>query len=288
MEATGSGPMVQHIIVGFDGSPTARAALRWAAAEARLHCAELVALTAQEGPGSDATNQPSIGEEATDGYPVTMRSVRGDAAAALITASAAAGLLVVGSRGQNPLVGLALGSVSRRCVEHASCPVVVVRSQPRRRASGARVVVGVDMSGHSRAALRIAAEEARLRDAQLDVVHAVYWDPTGTALLRAAFDQLVEWGHRLVAAELTATGVTGNPVVLPGHAPDVLVQHSADADLLVLGPSGHSAVAGFALGSVSDHCVRHAECPVMITRTPGVEEDNRRTHAEVRASDGLT
>jgi len=68
------------------------------------------------------------------------------------------------------LAGLLLGSVSRACVSHAPCPVVVVRPQPDHARSHGRVIVGVDMSGHSRQALRIAAEEARLRGAALQPV----------------------------------------------------------------------------------------------------------------------
>jgi nucleotide-binding universal stress UspA family protein len=61
--------------------------------------------------------------------------------------------------------------------------VVVVHSQLEQAPSRGRVVVGMDGSGHSRQALRVAAEEARLRDAALDVVHAVHWDNIGAELL---------------------------------------------------------------------------------------------------------
>jgi nucleotide-binding universal stress UspA family protein len=264
--------MTRRIVVGFDGSPAAVAAVTWAAGEARLRGAELVAWTVLDRPESRhaadsaaaKTPRPSL-EEAAGGYPVTLRHGYGDAAAELVAACADADLLVVGSRGRGSLEGLVLGSVSRACLAQAPCPVVV-RPQPEQGASHRRVIVGVDASEHSRQALRVAAEEARLRGAALHVLHAVYWDNSGEELLTPTRKQLVEWGRKLVAAELAATGVTGRPVVVPGHASEVLVRHSAHADLLVVASRGRNPVTGLLLGSTSEHCARHAQCPVMVNR----------------------
>jgi nucleotide-binding universal stress UspA family protein len=60
--------------------------------------------------------------------------------------------------------------------------------------------------------------------------------------------------------------VAARPVIVNGHPSDVLVRHSRHADLLVLGSRGHTQVAGMLLGSTSDHCTRHASCPVMVVR----------------------
>jgi nucleotide-binding universal stress UspA family protein len=140
-----------------------------------------------------------------------------------------------------------LGSVSRACLAHAPCPVVVVRRQPEQASTRGRVAVGVDLSGQSRQALRVAGAEARLRDAGLDVVHALHWQNIGTEPLTPTPEQLVEWGQTPVATE-------------------VLVRQSADADLLVVGSRGRGPVTGLLLGSTSEHCVRNAHCPVMVTR----------------------
>lgn len=64
--------------------------------------------------------------------------------------------------------------------------------------------------------------------------------------------QLARWGRNLIRAELAESGVAARTVVLNGNPPDVLVRHSANADLLVLGSRGHNAMAGLALGSTSD------------------------------------
>lgn len=199
---------MHRVVVGMDGSPAAAAAL--------------------------------------GGYPVTVRHGYGHAAPELVGACADADLLVIGSRGRGPVTGLVLGSVSRACLAHASCPVVVVRPQPEQARSHGRVLVGVDLSGHCSQALRVAAEEAR--------------------------KQLLEWGRTLVAGEIASAGVAGRPVVVHGHAPEVLVRHSARADLLVVGSRGHNPVTGLLLGSTSEQCARRAHCPVMVTHAGGVRE----------------
>jgi nucleotide-binding universal stress UspA family protein len=184
----------------------------------------------------------------------------------LVAACADADLLVVGSRGRGSLEGLVLGSVSRACLAHAPCPVVVVRPQLEQSAAHRRVIVGVDASEPSRQALRVAADEARLRGAALHVLHAVHWDNSGEELLTPTNKQLVEWGRKLVLAELAATGVTGRPVIVHGQASEVLVRHSTHADLLVVGSRGRNPVTGLLLGSTSEHCAQHAHCPVMVNR----------------------
>jgi nucleotide-binding universal stress UspA family protein len=268
------GVLTRRVVVGFDGSPAAVAAMAWAAGEARLRGgAELVVWTIQGRPesrrpadtGAARTPRRSY-EDSAGGYPVSVRQGYGDAATALVAACAPADLLVVGSRGRGPLGGLVLGSVSRACLAHAPCPVVVVRPQPEQASSQGRVVVGIDGSSHSRQALRVAAEEARLRGAVVAVVHAVSWDNSGEELLTPTDKQLVEWGRKLVAAELAATGVTGRPVVVPGHASEVLVRRSAHADLLVVGSRGRNPVTNLLLGSTSENCARQAHCPVMVNR----------------------
>lgn len=228
-------------------------------------------------------------ERDAGGYPVTVRHGHGDAAAALIAESTPADLLVVGSHRRGALSGLILGSVSRRCVVHAPCPVVVVRPPRRPTPSAGRVVVGVDGSGHSRTALRIAAEEARLRGVQPDVLYAAHWDRSGYEWLTPTAEQLVDWGRRLVDSEMAKAGVTGNPVVVHGYPPDVLVHESADADLLILGRRGRGMLAEpQRLGSVSGHCLYHACCPVMITKPIEAVVHDPQPHADARVAGEVT
>lgn len=204
-------------------------------------------------------------QKITAEYPAVFRYGSGAAAQQLVAACQDEDILVVGSRGRNPFTGLLLGSVSRACLKVAPCPVVVVRDQAPAQPFG-RVIVGVDASEHSRRALRVAAQEAQVRDAALHAIHAVHWDHLGVELIAPASQQLFAWGKDLVAAELAGSGVAARPVILNGHPSDVLVRHSKHADLLVLGSRGQTRLAGMLLGSTSDFCTRHASCPVMVVR----------------------
>lgn len=61
-------------------------------------------------------------------------------------------------------------------------------------------------------------------------------------------------------------GVEVSAVVLEGHPATRLIEASVGAELLVVGSRGHGAFAGMVLGSVSEHCVAHASCPVVVVR----------------------
>ncbi|WP_374985813.1 universal stress protein [Streptomyces fradiae] len=136
----------QLIVVGVDGSESSRSALRWAARQAALTGAELRPLQAWQLPPAygmpvdysdvdvakqtrrslDQTIEEVVG--AHPEVPVDARVVEGHPAAVLVEASRDADLLVVGSHGRGAFAGMLLGSVSGHCVHHASCPVLVVRS----------------------------------------------------------------------------------------------------------------------------------------------------------------
>jgi nucleotide-binding universal stress UspA family protein len=140
------------------------------------------------------------------------------------------------------------------------------------------IVVGVDQSAGARAALRLALEEARLRQATLRVVHAWqfgYLGATGLeGWLPAAGGDLEDFRHGAEAA-LDETlrqaipetqGVTIERRVEQGAAAEVLVEESHGADLLVVGSRGRGGFAQLLLGSVSQQCAQHAFCPVVIVR----------------------
>jgi nucleotide-binding universal stress UspA family protein len=143
------------IVVGVDASEGARAAYRWAVAEARLRRGRLRAVYAwtlsyprgdgygyligptdvfpSGGPSDQRRAAEQVLERATahmlfetDGVELESEVIQGPAADVLVDAAADADLLVVGSRGHGGFVGLLLGSVSQQCAHHASCPVVIV------------------------------------------------------------------------------------------------------------------------------------------------------------------
>ncbi|MBW6436901.1 universal stress protein [Actinoplanes hulinensis] len=134
------------MVVGVDGSPPARAALRWAARQARLTGSRLYAVTAWQIPAYygwvPTAPEEDMAEAAGKVLTTAVNSVFGDAppdvevvervepghpAQVLVDLSAHACLLVVGSRGHSTFGGALIGSVSQQCVQHAHCPVVVVR-----------------------------------------------------------------------------------------------------------------------------------------------------------------
>ncbi len=140
---------MQTIVAGIDGSNDSAAAVRFAAAEARLRGATLRLVCAWQIPPSiyggpivfplpelrDSLQSAARGalDEAVaqiEPQDVQIETVapEGAPAAALLEHAGDAAMLVVGSRGRGGFKGLLLGSVSSHCAQHASCPVVIVRS----------------------------------------------------------------------------------------------------------------------------------------------------------------
>jgi nucleotide-binding universal stress UspA family protein len=138
------------MVVGVDGSESSKQALRWAVREAEHAHGVVEAVTAWDVPqfhGALAWLPPTSGDEAAletrarkeltqaveevvgSQSPVEVRTtVRyGTPASVLLDAARDASLLVVGSRGLGGFAGLLLGSVAQHCVQHAACPVVVIR-----------------------------------------------------------------------------------------------------------------------------------------------------------------
>lgn len=136
----------RRIVVGVDGSPSSIDALSWAVDQARARSAVVEAVTAWQYPVTTGWTVPIAADEDLAGIarevlddaiakvtgaepPVEIRPrvVEGGAMPCLLDAAKGADLLVVGSRGHGGFTGALLGSVSQHCVQHAPCPVVVVR-----------------------------------------------------------------------------------------------------------------------------------------------------------------
>ena len=118
---------------------------------------------------------------------IDRRTVNDLPARGLVESSADADLLVVGARGLGTLRDLLLGSVSQACLHRARIPVAIVRSTGARPSLGLeRVVVGVDGSDTAQRALNWALDEARRRQAAVEVVHA--WTPPLLAVPTLAYD----------------------------------------------------------------------------------------------------
>ncbi len=270
---------MQQIIVGYDGSAGARAALVWATEEARLRGLSLLVVTVHDDLPSQVppfqaddagVDAEVVAAEIADGLLHDVVRERGNPAQVLVEACGDDDLLVVGTRGHGSLVAALLGSVSRACLHGAHCPVAVVHATaatPIVEPGAGPVVVGLDGSDSSRHALLRAAEEARLRDVALRAVHAVRVDPaTGRPGMVPTLSELAAWGRELVRTELERAAVTAEAQVAPGHPGGALVRAAEGASLLVVGSRGRNPLAGLLLGSVSDHCAAHSQVPVLVVR----------------------
>ena len=143
-----------------------------------------------------------------------------------------------------------------------------------------KIVVGVDGSAHAAAALEWAAEEAALRSARLEVVHAWTFVPVTTpadsGLVPMAWTDNVELLDvtRQAAEDAAADQVA--EVLGPDHgasisvvesgAAEALIAAAADADLVVVGNRGRGNLAAALLGSTSAKVADEAPCPVVVVR----------------------
>jgi nucleotide-binding universal stress UspA family protein len=135
-----------------------------------------------------------------------------------------------------------------------------------------RIVVGVDGSDSSKAALRWAIRQAKLTGGSVDAVAAWHYPATyGWAPVSDDVVDLETSAKNILAeafAEVSALEpeVPVRPVVAEGLAAEVLLRTARGADMLVVGSRGHGGFASALLGSVSLYCVLHAHCPVLVLR----------------------
>ncbi|CAL9337403.1 Universal stress protein_MSMEI_3859 [Streptomyces sp. enrichment culture] len=137
-----------RIVVGVEGSPSSRAALRWAVRYAGLVGGRVEVVTAWEVPGEASWSAPAVDttfdeEDAERRLVEEVRTVLGEDGASLVRerlvhghpvevlvdAARGADMLVVGSRGRGGFRRALLGSVSQQVALHAPCPVTIVRPE---------------------------------------------------------------------------------------------------------------------------------------------------------------
>ncbi|GAB7045096.1 universal stress protein [Catenuloplanes indicus] len=276
-----------YLTLGFDDSPGARTALRWALDEAGRTGAVLRLAFVLDAPAVPALMPYPIGwpdqaamdvavavldgvaEAAARSHPgvaITRAVLKGAPARVLEDLSRTSRLLVLGSHGHGGFTGMLLGSTGVSVSAHAHCPVVVVRREADPRG---QVAVGLDGSPASRSALRFAVRAAVSRGVPLHAIRV--WAPPAPLWQPPGFDP-----DAVLAAELAALGkdlaaypepqITAE--VVAGHPAGVLVSAARHAQLVVVGSRGHGGFTGMLLGSVSQHLLHHAPCPVAVVREP--------------------
>lgn len=297
--------MSAGIVVGYDGSEHSSIAVDWAAAEAvsrgvmlTLAAATSVPLEGMRFGGSILTPDAiddllqrlqeaaqARADEARTAHPgldIAVKVALGSAASVLIESSANADMVVVGSRGMGGFRGLLVGSVGVQVASNAACPAVVVRKAPSPSAS--TVVVGVDGSELSLAALDFAFDMADRRGWRVLAVHA--WEVPSYDVLAAPsgpppldLEQLAASEERAFVESLAGLrerhpGVAVEQVVVKGPSVRAILDASDDPALIVMGTRGRGEFLGAVLGSVSQGVLHRAKVPVAVIGSgdPGDEE----------------
>jgi nucleotide-binding universal stress UspA family protein len=285
------------VVAGYDATAHSDAALDWAVRYATDHGRSLLVVHAAgtptvyesiNGAGENRKELRIAGRRVTDRALVRVKEraphldvevhmALGNAHDVLLDSVEGAHLMVVGSRGRGSVASLLLGSVSVGVSTHAPCPVVVVRPENDRARFGpfvGRIVVGVDGSEASMAALDFAYELASTEFKPLAIVHA--WGAAGVYRDLMSYEVRLETAeeHELMVAESIAGYAEKYPDVLVTQHQDeedpsrTLVTASEDADTVVVGSRGRRDAKAVVFGSVSRFVVEHAHCPVIVVRRP--------------------
>ncbi|MBG6181805.1 universal stress protein [Arthrobacter sp. CAN_A1] len=204
------------------------------------------------------------------GAHVTANVHSGDIVDALVSLSEDASLLVVGADRVDGHTGEYLGSVGQQAALGSAAPVVVLPREPR--SGNATVVVGVDGSLESEAALRVAAAEASRSGGQLTVVTSANatdapGGPAEHSTSSALEDIRGQYPQVTIARQIDDQRT---PV-------QSLLFHAADADLLVIGRHGRGARPGILLGSVTHTLLLDPQCPTLVVTRRSPQESSALT-----------
>jgi nucleotide-binding universal stress UspA family protein len=288
------------VLVGVDGSLTARGALEWAAVEARMtrlplhivHCSpvmasplgssdglmELVPAPARQRAGDVSTVKSDrllveteiFARLVSPKIEVSSELVLGDPVPVLLRRSEDAALTVVGARGLRDDPRIPLGSVSDALAARAPCPVVVVPAELQAGWREAEVLVGVDASGESMSALKFGIETAARRGVGITALLAWPELPSGSASISTATEVEHEYRRWLVktanAKRQQFTRVKVSCQVVHERPESALVAAAMGAGLVVVGSRGRSPHRGLLSGAVRQAVLRHSPCPVVVVR----------------------
>lgn len=291
------------VVAGVDGSESALEAVRWAAREAARRKVPLRLVNAFAWPHGRHIGEPRLGDyqkimlqaardtvaraaevarSAAPGIEVEEQVIVGFPVPVLESESQRAQVLVVGSRGMGGITGLLVGSVATALAARSVCPLVVVRgtrdvAEPDQRP----VVVGVDGTPNSEAAIAFAFEAASARGVPLVAVHA-WWDlmmdPTVAPMVDLdAFssEEAEVLSERLAGWTAKYPDVRVERVLARDRPAHQLREQAERAQLVVVGSRGRGALASLILGSVSHALLHSAPCPVAVVRPRQDDTDER-------------
>ncbi|MGW6979682.1 universal stress protein [Streptomyces sp. NPDC054932] len=295
MEGTFRTPDTSSVVVGVDGSESARAAALWAAGEAvrrdrPLHIVHgsdtdgrtlyLSAETIERVRADGRRLLEDTAKAVTDEYPglrVSTEFSRADAVRSLHRAGALHGTIVVGNRGLGGFGSLLLGSVGLDVAAAATTPVIVVRGIEGAQETGA--VLAAVRDEHDLGHARYAAREAELRKGSLRLLHV--WNVMesvgevvsmldGVDEIASAHADALQAVTDAVCEEFPDLEVRADAEKSISVA-GILVEASRDADLLVMGGRRPTSPFGLArnLGRATHSVLHHAHCPVLLLPRTG-------------------
>lgn len=281
---------IGRILCAVDFSPESHGAAKYAAALSRTLAAPMALLHSHHVPAMAAYGRAAapdwdlyipgpadernelelwVEEFRREGADVSPLFVEGSPAGAFARNTEPGDLLIVGTHVRGDIARTLLGSSAERIVRNAHCPTIVIPPDCRRRAI-ATIVAATDFSAASRHALRVACDFAQLVGARVQVVHVV-----ADEHVKAHEHYEV---HEAIAGMVEAA--TADLKTMLGDLPDVPssvrtgIPHqeiieaaeAANADLIAIGLHGHNPIEAAVLGSTANHVLRHALCPVLVTR----------------------
>lgn len=278
---------IRQIVVGTDFSHPAATALGWASAIARAHGATLLLVHAyaqqDHGLSQQETRAALAGLAAVEnahGLQVHVE-LREGAAAQVVSAVAresGADLLVIGSRGRNPISRLLLGSVADATLRQVTLPTLVVHpGDSARTPRAANLLVGMDFTPQADRAAAFAARLAAPGGASgVGLLHASPL-PTPFVGVEVPAVPIVEPAEndapiREALARRVATlgghGVRVEGLTCPGSPVEALrdIAQDREADILVVGTNAPAGAAKLLLGSVAADLVHQADRPVLVVR----------------------
>jgi nucleotide-binding universal stress UspA family protein len=284
-----------HIVVGVDGSAPSLVALDLVGATAWPRGSAILLVGAAIARDASRRAQREAIERAAErlraiGFATQVAIVPGRAADVLMAEAHASGtdLIVVGGRGLGTAASALLGSVSAALVDHAPCPVLVVR-----RPSVSRILVATDGSRSAEAIPSVLLAWGAFKDAAIDVVtvrpaahgHGVELG-AGIPWMLGGERRVLHAEHDVdrydvmaedMASRLSRAGWPARPMVRRGDAAGEIEEAATEsgADLIVTGSRGLSGLRRRLLGSVAHHVLLHSQSSVLVMRghVPGRVED---------------
>jgi nucleotide-binding universal stress UspA family protein len=284
-----SGP----VLVGVNDEPSSDLALRWALSDAQTLGVPVRVVNAFSGiprtepmyrdiPDANLGQPQHVAEQLVAGtidqareidseVVVKGEAIEGGPSQILVDESSSATELVLGSRHLTALRSAVLGSVGVAAAGRTKCPLIVVREPAGQPEEGAVVVVGVDTTDRAQTVLGVGFDHASRHQVPLqavlcwhpDLLASMKWRPSPPAPEQAEIwlsEALAGWRDRY-------PDVVVHPEVIRDHPVAGLVLASSAQYLLVVGTTGHHALPGALLGSVSQGVLHRATCPVAIVPT---------------------